>query len=323
MLAIHTMMAQANVRLLGVALWLVGCASSAKPPPTAMPARSPTPEARSSSFGVVVMAHGGSPAWNEAVVEAVKPLRARYDIEIAMGMADAASLQDSITKLETRGARKIGVVRLFISGDSFLEQTEKIFGLQTGAPPPPVAPATAQGHGGHSMAFHRLATRSSFALSTHGLLDAEGMGVVLADRVAALSVAPAQEDVLILAHGPGDDGENARWLAMLDARAQAIRARARFRRVQAETLREDWPDKRAAAQARIRAFVTRASDEGGRAIVIPFRVQGFGPYAEVLEGLDYVSDHQGLIPHSEVTRWIEREIRTLEAGPFRSPLVPE
>jgi sirohydrochlorin cobaltochelatase len=145
----------------------------------------------------------------------------------------------------------------------------------------------------------------------------------VADRVAALSVAAAQENVLILAHGPGDDTENARWLAMLDARAQAIRARAPFRRVQVETLREDWPDKRAVAEARLRAFVKRANDEGGRAIVIPFRVQGFGPYAQVLEGLDYASDHQGLIPHPEVTRWIEHEIRALEAGPFRSPLPPE
>ena len=88
--------------------------------------------------------------------------------------------------------------------------------------------------------------------------------------------------------------------------------------VHAETLREDWPDKRALAEARIRAFVSRAHDEGGTAIVIPFRVQGFGPYAQVLEGLDYTSDGKGLIPHPEVTRWIEHEIAALEAGPFRS-----
>jgi hypothetical protein len=125
---------------------------------------------------------------------------------------------------------------------------------------------------------------------------------------------------LILAHGPGDDGENARWLAKLDARAAAIRARAPFRRVQVETLREDWPEKRREAEARIRAFVTRASEDGGRAIVIPFRVQGFGPYADVLKGLDYAADQQGLIPHPEVTQWIEHEIDALAAGPFRAPL---
>lgn len=49
-------------------------------------------------------------------------------------------------------------------------------------------------------------------------------------------------------------------------------------------------DKRAAAEERIRAFVARAAAEGGTAIVIPFRVQGFGPYAKVLDGLPYRSD---------------------------------
>ncbi len=169
------------------------------------------------------------------------------------------------------------------------------------------------------MAMFRVATGSSFVLSTKGLSDAPEMGAILADRAAALSKEPAREDVLILAHGPGDDGENARWLAKLDARAEVVRKRSPFLRVQVETLREDWPDKRVEAEARIRAFVQRASEGGGKAIVIPFRVQGFGPYAEVLQGLDYVADKKGLIPHAEVSHWIEREIAALRAGPFRAP----
>jgi hypothetical protein len=40
----------------------------------------------------------------------------------------------------------------------------------------------------------------------------------------------------------------------------------------------------------------------------------------VLDGLDYTADKTGLIPHPEVTRWLEQEIRALEAGPFRKPL---
>lgn len=67
----------------------------------------------------------------------------------------------------------------------------------------------------------------------------------------------------------------------------------------------------------------RTTDEGGKAIVIPFRVQGFGPYAQVLEGLDYVADQKGLIPHPEVTKWLEHEISALEAGPFRAVLPTE
>lgn len=318
----------AKLSIILCSLSLVSCTSVDRVAPPAAPRSAPV----AGDFGVIVMAHGGTSEWNDAVLQTVAPLRAKYDIEVAFGMADAASLQDAVRKLEARNVHRIGVARLFVSGESWLERTEQIFGLRAGAPAAPTAHAdhgehhahadhhaasapAAAGHGAHSMAFYRVESRSKFALSSEGLADAPGMGQVLADRVAALSKAPAREDVLILAHGPGDDEENARWLAKLDARAQAIRALAPFRRVQVESLREDWPDKRAIAEQRIRAFVTRASAEGGTAIVLPFRVQGFGPYAQVLEGLDYVSDGKGLIPHGEVGKWLERQIAELAAKP--------
>lgn len=301
---------------------LVAC--SGKAPDTRV--TSAEPARGGSDFGVLLMAHGGGRQWNSAVLEAVKPLQAKYPTEVAFGMADATTLQESVKKLEAQNVRRIGVVRLFVSGESFVDETEKIFGLKPGAPTaasgaPAAAPdhASHGAHGGHSMAFYRVETRSSFALSTAGLLDAPGMGNVLADRAAALSKSAEKEDVLVLAHGPGDDGENERWLAKLDARAAAIRAKAPFRRVEVQTLREDWPDKRVEAEKKIRAFVQRASSEGGKAIVIPFRVQGFGPYADVLKDLEYVADKKGLIPHDEIGRWIAAEAAALEKGPFRKP----
>lgn len=86
-------------------------------------------------------------------------------------------------------------------------------------------------------------------------------------------------------------------------------------------MREDWPQKRELAEQRIRAFVERARLEGGTAIVVPFRVHGFGPYASVLDGLNYVSDGQGLIPHDNVTQWIAEQIEELRRGPFDPALV--
>jgi hypothetical protein len=99
-----------------------------------------------------------------------------------------------------------------------------------------------------------------------------------------------------------------------------VRQARPFRRVQVETLREDWPEKRQAAEVRVRAFVQRATAEGGTAIVIPFRIQGFGPYARVLEGLDYVADRTGLMPHRILTEWIEEQVATLRRGPFQPAL---
>lgn len=341
------------VALLGLAA-LGACGGAAAP--------TPTPTSPPRDFGVIVMAHGGSPEWNRATEVAVAPLRDRYELEVAFGMADAVSLEDAVRKLEARGVQRIGVVRLFVSGESWLERTEQIVGLRPGAPrraeaqvgaavepphaiapaaapsgthlaapseahpakpadAPPAAHLTAPGTGAppagrahhHSMAFFRIESAASFALSQDGLVDEPAMGTILAERARALSADPSREDVLVLAHGPGDDEENARWLRKLSARADAIRETTPFRRVHVETLREDWPDKRAAAEQRIRAFVAAAAEDGGAAIVIPFRVQGFGPYTQVLEGLTYRADGVGLLPHAEVRAWIERQIRALES----------
>ena len=273
-------------------------------------------------FGLLVMAHGGTPEWDREVLASVEPLKGRYKVEVAFGMADAVTMQEAARKLESRGVRRIGVVRLFISGESWYERTEQILGLRPGAAarPPAGQPATAGHEHHHGMELWRVATKASFALTTQGLAEAEAMGAILADRARALSRDPKKEDVLILAHGPGDDAENERWIATIDGRAQAAREALPFRRVQVMTLREDWPEKRPEAERRVRAFVERAKAETGAAIVIPFRVQGFGPYAEVLKDLDYVSDGHGLMPHANVTQWIDGQAGILERGAFRAPI---
>ncbi len=259
--------------------------------------------------GVLVMAHGGDPAWNEGVLDIVRPLREHYPLEVAFGMATADSLQAAIRALEERGVRRIAVVRLFLSGASFLERTEQILGLAPGAPDRPEDPTHHEDadHGGHRMEFWRVETRASFVLSEEGLLDSHQIGEILAARARDLSRHAPSESVLILAHGAGDDAENETWLKRMDRLAEGVRKTLPFREVVVETLREDWPDKREVAERRIRGFVERAGQGGGKAIVIPFRVHGFGPYADVLSELDYVSDGRGLLPDSRVAEWIREQ----------------
>ena len=319
-------------------------------------------------YGVLVMAHGGTEEWDQAVLDAVEPLREKYPVEVAFGMADASTIDEGVKKLESSNASRIGVVRLFVSGESWYERTEQILGLIEGAPSASEWQTEAESHGehdehpdrgadkahhdmvehpghaseaeeviedshtrhgtngdqeqgGHHMApFYRIETTASFSLSTEGLAQAPEMDEVLLLRARTLSESPESEDVLFLAHGPGDDGENERWIATINDRAELLRREVPFRRVEVMTLREDWPEKREAAEERIREFVRRASEEGGQAIVIPYRVFGFGPYAEILEGLEYTSDGQGLIPHEAVTQWIDQQAGSLETHTFRLPI---
>src|SRR5690606_37087911 len=278
-------------------------------------------EATGNDFGVLVMAHGGKPDWEREVAAALAPLEAEQPFEIAWGMADAASLQAAVDKLEARGVDRIGVVRLFVSGESWYDRTRQILGLEPGAPARPAPDPHAGhhghgggngGHGGHSLAFWQLEDDGPLAVGKDGLMGAPEMGQALATRAEAQATDPASESVLILADGPADDDEDARWKAQLDERTELVRALG-FRHVQVETLREDWPAKRKEAEARVRSYVEAAARDGGRALVIPFRVQGFGPYEKVLAGLDYVSDGRGLVPHPAVAEWVRREAAALRA----------
>ena len=121
-------------------------------------------------------------------------------------------------------------------------------------------------------------------------------------RALELSESPERESVLILAHGMGAEAENAHLLEAMQEVAEGVEAMG-FHAVQTATLREDWPEERAIAEERIQSFVRAESAAGRRVLVVPFRLWGFGPYAEVLEGLEYTPG-QGLLPHAEITTWI-------------------
>ncbi len=303
-------MIRAFLSLFGTVLLLAGCASLSAHPESS----------NGGDYGVLIMAHGGDEDWNSAIEAMAGQVRDDYTVEIAFGMADAGSIQDAVHRLEAQGVRRIGVVRLFISGDSWFERTGQILGIRPGAPMRDMEEHAAPHHGGHAMAFWRIDTVSSFALSEEGLSEAPEMGRVLVERARQLSTDPQQESVLILAHGPGDDAENQRWLSNIDARADAVRQALPFRHVEVQTLREDWAEKRAASEQRIRAFVEQAAQQGSPALVIPYRVSGFGPYAEVLDGLPYVANQQGLLPSPEVAHWVRRQAALLHAAEFRDPV---
>ncbi|MDP3740593.1 MAG: CbiX/SirB N-terminal domain-containing protein [Hyphomonadaceae bacterium] len=321
-----TMLITRRASLLGLAgVVLVSAASCSSVAGSTAHAGHSTSEA---ATGALIMAHGGGAVWNAEVEAMLAPLSKEHPIEIAFGMAEAASLQSGVKRLEARGVQRIAVVRLFISGESWYERTEQILGLVPGAEPQSgehaghgehASHGSSGGGGGHSMALWRIETKSSFALSKQGLSEAPEMSEVLVERARGLSKDPSRESVLIIGHGPEDDGENQRWLTMIDQRAEAMRRLAPFKRVQVETLREDWPDKRVVSEARIRSFVEQAGQDNGRVLVIPYRVSGFGPYANVLKGLSYEADQKGLLPSAGVEHWVRRQIKELSAGPFRAP----
>ena len=249
-------------------------------------------------LGVLVMAHGGGAEWNEHVSASMSELARRVPLAVAFGMADPHTLQAALGELEGRGASTIAVVRLFLSGESFLHQTEFLFGRRSD--PPAMAMMGSRMVAGSELPL--LETESRILLDTAGLAGSEQVNGIVHARADASSPDPAATGVLLLAHGMGAEDENRRLLDAMEQSAGELRL-AGYGEVVAAALREDWAQARARAERDIRAIVSRMGKRWEHILVIPYRVYGFGPYAEVLDGLDYVGA-QGLLPHDSVADWV-------------------
>lgn len=261
------------------------------------------------NFGVMVMAHGGSEEWNAHLAEAVEPLQERFPVETALGMADAGSIEEAVRRLESRGVNHVGVVRVFVSGESWYDRTLQILGVQNGAPPRPDQQQLeeARARMRMPMGFWKVDTDLAFHVSVDGLVDATEIDEVVTSRIRGLSSDPANEVAVVIAHGPGADDENRRWLEKITRRTSNAGEQLGLREIRIFTLREDWPEKRREAEQEIRAYVEQANSRGLTPIVVPFRLQGFGPYERVLDELDYRADGLGLLPHSNVALWVSRQ----------------
>lgn len=289
---------------------------------------------RDEDVGVVFLAHGSDYHWNETMRDAVVSLTDRYKIEFAFSMADPPLIERAVRKLEQRGARAIVVVRVFGLADSFERNVKRALGLdveeafalrgpldealcspdprlQTNRAPAAVAVHNQEDHHGHGhMAGPQPRIRSSALLATVGGLEAHPFfAAALLDRAKALSKDPADETVILVAHGSGDDATNEHWRRLLESLATQMRTNggANFRTIRVGTWREDWPDKRAPELAAIRSMVEEASRNGGRALVIPARTSAEGSERELLKGLDFDLG-TGFAPHPLFARWVEEQI---------------
>lgn len=285
-------------------LGLMSCAGIATTQSTTRVQADSDPE-----FGLLVMAHGGSDEWNAAVEESAANLSTEYPVEVAFGMADAGSMEVAVRNLEAEGVEHVGVVRLFISGTSWYVRTQQIFGMQEGAPSKEAAARMADSRPAARMrmGFWKIDTDLSFHLSNEGLADADEMDGVIFSRVRKLSQDPGNEVMLVVAHGTSDDSENDAWVGKITQRTLVARRELGLHDIKVFTLREDWAEKKAVALAGIRNYMEQASADGLTPIVVPYRVQGFGPYEEALQGLDYRADKQGLLPHANVSLWIANQ----------------
>ncbi|MFA5910237.1 MAG: CbiX/SirB N-terminal domain-containing protein [Vicinamibacterales bacterium] len=276
-------------------------------------------------LGVLLLAHGGQPQWNERVTAVARVIDQRHPTEVAFGMASRASIQGALDRLARRGATTVVAVPLFVSShSSVITSTEFLLGLR------PVAPsdlklfakmdhgshgASVDGRGSHDAAADpespvsvQLPVRMTAALNSHPLI-----GQVVTDRALSISTSPAGEAVILVAHGPVPDEDNRRWLEDMAVLAGQVRTAAPFASVDYMTVRDDaGPAIKDAATKELRSKVAAQRALGRRVLVVP-HLLSFGGIEQRLrqrlEGLDYTMTAQALMPDDRITQWVLASLR--------------
>jgi len=298
-----------NIIKLSFAVFLLGLASAF--------AQTPDPK-----VGVIILAHGGKANWNEEVMKVRAEVDKVYPAEVAFGMASRKTIQAAADKLAARGVERIVAVPLFISSHStVITSTEYLLGQRADAPKDLAVFAKMDhssdgGHSSHSAHSTYDGTRPIDikipVVMTGALDDHPKVAEILTARAKALGGTPENEVVIVVAHGPVDEGSNRKWLADMSSLVATMKKETDFKRIEYLTVRDDAPEPiRSQATAELRSIVKKAKAENAEALIVPLLLS-FGGIEEGvkkrLSGLPYKMSPQGLLPDPRLAQWVLQSV---------------
>jgi sirohydrochlorin cobaltochelatase len=295
-------------------------------------ATSAAPEAQAARTGVLLLAHGGSKAWDDNVHAIAMEVDRTIATKVALGMATRANIQSAVDRLEARGVAAMVAVPLFVSShSSVITATEYLLGLRREMPEALKTFAKmshgAADHGDHEQPAEdgtlpvrlRVPIRMTPALDAHPLVAS-----IVTSRAMEISAAAANEAVVLVAHGPTADEVNERWLVNLRKVAMTVRAQAPFASIDALTVRDDAPAPvRDAATRELRALVEKRRAEGRRVLIVPVLLSYGGIEQGIrtrLDGLDYTMATKALAPDPRLVEWV-RAMTLMDPPQFLAPNV--
>ena len=255
------------------------------------------PLGRPKTYGVLILAYDVDVKWRQELGNLRGRLKG-HPVESVNGSDDAISVQRALDKLLAQRVDKVVAVPLETVSDSTrLNMTRYMFGVRANPeldvpgsptgdladkPMKPIKPPVKSGlilpndpnrglslpMGGDVSTLKRLASAMPLVLAP--AFDKSPLLVaILADRAKALSPMPARETLVLAGIGPRDDGALKAWKTDAQAIAEAVGAKAGFRKAVAVALRDgvraDQQDKdRADLRATFRGLIRE-----GRVCVVP------------------------------------------------------
>lgn len=247
-------------------------------------------------FGVLVISHGSrGEDWVRLVDEAVSAVRVKQGVPIVssfLEVVDGRLIQDGIDQLEQLGVTDIAVVPMFVSSGS-THMDEIAYALGVTAEPK------------LETDLGKFRVRATIHLSAPIDDDPEVADIVL-EKVADLSVDPSRELLLLIGHGSKEAGFHEQWRDGLHRLSARLKRVGGFAEVGGAML---LPDE---AAATVKCWQQDRPDL--TVVVAPlFLSRGYFTnkvIPERLAGLMYKYNGQALLPHPQVSRWMERRLAT-------------
>ena len=308
----------------------LGLARGAAPPvPQGSESLTPPQAPRAlGTAGIILLAHGGTPPWEDEVLKLKRALKGAYPTAVAFGMADSHTIQQAIDELSKENVNRLIVVPLFVcSHSSIIEHTRYVLGLRSNPSTELMRDLRRMERAGHahSISMERIRTRLPLVLTP--ALDSHPLAAeIILDRAKALSREPGRETLFLIGHGPVSESDNRRWLDVMSRLGKGINALARrrnlqpFKKIISGTLRDDAP---AAVKERARGLLRaqlRAAGKTSRVIVVPCLIARGGVEShigEALKGLPYLWSGETFAPHPNLERWVMEMAREAERSESR------
>lgn len=252
-------------------------------------------------YGILVISHGSREAdWVRLVDEAVAQVNKPEDVPVyssCLEIVEGRLIQDGIDFLEAQGVTDLIVVPLFTSsGSVHVDEIRYALGVQN-------EPALATD-------LPRMCVSAKVHWTS--VLDDHPLIVdALWDKLRQLSAEPAKEVVMVIGHGSKEDGFYEKWRSGLEKVAGKLQEKGGFAAVEAALL---LPDEVAEVAGRLKVQYPEHE-----LLVSPFFIsEGYFTRKVIpqrLVGYDYKYNGLTLLPHDNVSGWIEEQIgKVLQPG---------
>jgi len=249
-------------------------------------------------YGVLIMAHGYGPGGDLDLFNSAQSIGMTYQTTLSMGMSMMTSSHVicSVNEMIHNNVEKIFVVPVSsTSHNTLVRQWNYIFGLD------------------ENFAYADVEQINNERIV---MLDPIGDHLyakkIILEYTNEISSDPSNEVLIIIAHGPIDEADNAIELKLMNNIGDYIKSHTSIKTVRSFTLQDDAPKEIRDQNLRdIQTFMKASSENGKRVLMVSNLMSGQGIQRKLekdFEGYDYTFNPRGLLTHPYYIDWIKESV---------------